>query len=300
MKTTTRVIASLAALVLAGGLSACAGSDQTTASSAAPTTVNTSAPLYAQLPQSVKDKGSIQVGSDIAYAPMEYYDTDGKTVLGFDKELGDLLATELGVPLVFNNATFDGLITQLDSNRFDLAISSMSDTVERQQKVDFVDYYISGSIMFVKAGNPHGFSTVDDLCGRTISLQRGTVQEDYVATTLSPRCVANGKGAVEVMAFDRESEAMLQIEQDRAVAGIQEYPVAVYNTQQSNGKFETVGEQVVAGPLGIAVAKDNTALRDAIQASLQMNIDDGDYLKLIERYKTPQSAVKEATINAGR
>ena len=176
----------------------------------------------------------------------------------------------------------------------------MSDTVERQQKVDFVDYYISGSIMFVKAGNPHGFSTVDDLCGRTISLQRGTVQEDYVATTLSPRCVANGKGAVEVMAFDRESEAMLQIEQDRAVAGIQEYPVAVYNTQQSNGKFETVGEQVVAGPLGIAVAKDNTALRDAIQASLQMNIDDGDYLKLIERYKTPQSAVKEATINAGR
>lgn len=146
MKTTTRVIASLAALVLAGGLSACAGSDQTTASSAAPTTVNTSAPLYAQLPQSVKDKGSIQVGSDIAYAPMEYYDTDGKTVLGFDKELGDLLATELGVPLVFNNATFDGLITQLDSNRFDLAISSMSDTVERQQKVDFVDYYISGSI----------------------------------------------------------------------------------------------------------------------------------------------------------
>ena len=299
MKISTRLLTPVLALVTAAGLTACGSANTAAGPTVAPTTVNTAAPLYAQLPQSVKDKGSIQVGSDIAYAPMEYYDTDGKSVVGFDKELGDLLATELGVPLVFNNATFDGLITQLDSDRFDIAISSMSDTKERQQKVDFVDYYTSGSIMFVKAGNPNGFTTVDDLCGRTISLQRGTVQEEYVNTTLSPRCVANGKGKVEVMAFDRESEAMLQIEQNRAVAGIQEYPVAVYNTQQSNGKFETVGEQVIAGPLGIAVAKGNTQLRDAIQAALQKNIDDGDYKKLIDKYKTPQSAVKEATINAG-
>ncbi|SDB88276.1 amino acid ABC transporter substrate-binding protein, PAAT family [Raineyella antarctica] len=299
MKILTRVLTPVAALALAAGLAACGGSDKGATSSPAPTTVNTAAPLYAQLPQAVKDKGSVQVGSDIAYAPMEYYDTDGSTVVGFDKELGDLLGTKLGVPLVFNNATFDGLITQLDSNRFDAAISSMSDTKERQQKVDFVDYYMSGSIMFVKAGNPEHLATVDDLCGRTISLQRGTVQEEFVTGTLGPRCVKAGKKAPTVMAFDRESEAMLQIEQGRAVAGIQEYPVAVYNTRQSNGKFQTVGEQVIAGPLGIAVSKQDTQLRDALQKALQQSIDDGSYQKLIDKYQTPQSAVKEATINAG-
>ena len=301
MKTTTRVLASLTALVMAGGMSACAGSDQTTAgSSAAPTTVDTAAPLYAQLPQAIKDKGSIQVGTDAAYAPMEYFDTDGKTIIGFDKELGDLLATKLGVPLVFNNSTFDGLITQIGSDRFDAAISAMSDTPERQKEVDFVDYFMSGSVMIVKAGNPHGLASVQDLCGKTIALQRGTVQEDYTTTTLNPACEASGKGKVEVLAFDHESEAMLQIQQDRAVAGLQDYPVAVYSARQSAGKYETVGDQVTAAPLGIAVAKNDTELRDALRAALQASIDDGSYAGLVNEYGTPLSAVKEATINGGK
>ncbi|WOQ18226.1 ABC transporter substrate-binding protein [Raineyella sp. W15-4] len=301
MKISSQLLAPVVALVAAASLTACGGGGGGTAAtpSAGPAAVNTSAPLYSALPQAIKDKGSIQVGSDIAYAPMEYYDTDGKTVIGFDKELGDLLATELGVPVVFNNSTFDGLITQLQSHRFDAAISSMSDTKERQQQVDFVDYYLSGSIMFVKAGNPNGLQSVDDLCGKTISLQRGTTQEEYVTSELSPKCEQAGKGKVTVMAFDRESEAMLQIEQGRAVAGIQEYPVAVYNTQQSKGKFQIVGEQVIAGPLGVAVSKDNTQLRDAVQKALQAAITDGSYQKLIDKYQTPQSAVKQATINAG-
>ena len=301
MKTTTRVLASLAALVMAGGLSACAGAEQTTASSsAAPTTVNTAAPLYAQLPQAIKDKGSIQVGTDAAYAPMEYFDTDGKTIIGFDKELGDLLATKLGVPLVFNNSTFDGLITQIGSDRFDAAISAMSDTPERQKEVDFVDYFMSGSVMIVKAGNPHGLASVQDLCGKTIALQRGTVQEDYTTTTLNPACEASGKGKVEVLAFDHESEAMLQIQQDRAVAGLQDYPVAVYSARQSAGKYETVGDQVTAAPLGIAVSKSDTELREALRAALQAAIDDGSYAGLVNEYGTPLSAVKEATINGGK
>lgn len=299
MKALTRILAPTAALATAIVLTACGGGDGAAGSPAQSTEVDTAAPLYDALPQDIRDQGSIRVGSDIAYAPMEYYAADGTTVLGFDKELGDLLAAELGVPLVFNNSTFDGLITQLDSGRFDLAISSMSDTPQRQEQVDFVDYYLSGSIMFVPAGNPNGYSTVQDLCGQPIALQRGTVQHEYVTDTLSQQCESEGRGAIEVLAFDRESEAMLQIEQGRAVAGIQEYPVAVYNTQQSGGKFETVGEQVIAGPLGIAVSKEDTQLRDAIREALQRNIDDGDYQQLIEKYQTPQSAVTEATVNAG-
>ena len=297
MKTTTRVLASVAALVLAGGLAACGGTDSS--GEAAATDVDTSAPFYGQLPQEIKDKGSVQVGTDAAYAPMEYYDTDGKTIIGFDKDLGDLLAAKLGVPFEFNNATFDGLITQIKSDRFDIAMTAMTDTPERQQEVDFVDYFMSGSVMIVKAGNPNGLESVEDLCGETIALQRGTVQDEYVATELNPACEASGAGAIEVLLFDHESEAMLQIQQDRAVAGLQDYPVAVYSAEQSGGKYETVGEQVTAAPLGIAVDKEETELRDAVQAALQDAIDDGSYADLLEEYGTPQSAVEQATINAG-
>lgn len=297
MKTTTRVLASVAALAMAGGLAACGGTGED--ASGAPTAVDTTAPLYDELPQEIKDKGSVQVGTDAAYAPMEYFDTDGETIIGFDKDLGDLLATKLGVPFVFNNATFDGLITQIQSDRFDIAMTAMTDTPERQQEVDFVDYYMSGSVMIVEAGNPEGLESVEDLCGRTIALQRGTVQDEYVATELSPSCEASGEEPVEALLFDHESEAMLQIQQGRAVAGLQDYPVAVYSAEQSGGKYETVGDQVTAAPLGIAVAKDDTELRDALQAALQSAIDDGSYAGLLDEYGTPQSAVEEATINGG-
>ena len=147
MKTLARLVAAVASVALAGTLAACGAGSTPTAdarSSTAPTTVNTAAQLYNELPQRIKDQGLITVGSSIEYAPMEYYDTDGKTVLGFDKEFGDLLSQQLGVPLDWNNSKFDGLITQLNSGRFDMLSSAMTDNPERQQSVDFVDYYQAG------------------------------------------------------------------------------------------------------------------------------------------------------------
>lgn len=287
-----------AALLLAVSLVACSHGGGASSAPAATTGVDTNAPLYASLPQKIKDAKEIQLGGDIAYAPMEYYDTDGKTVLGFDKELTDLLSKKVGVPIVWNNATFDGLITQLDSGRFDLVMSWMTDTPERQKQVDFVDYYKAGFVMLVQAGNPQGIKTFDDLCGKTITVQRGTTQADWAANKVKT-CNAQGK-QTQLLQFDHEPESMLQVQQGRAAAGLQDYPVAVYNTRESKGKFEVVGEQNLANPLGIAVSKKNTQLRDTVQKAVQATIDDGSYKQLIDKYQTPQGAIEKATINGGK
>jgi polar amino acid transport system substrate-binding protein len=94
---------------------------------------------------------------------------------------------------------------------------------------------------------------------------------------------------------------MLQVKNGRAVADLQDYPVATYNARTSGGgnDFEVVGEQIQAGPLGMAVSKRDTGLRDALQKALQATIDDGSYAKLIAKYQTPLGAVKSATTNAG-
>jgi len=258
------------------------------------------APLFDQLPEKYQESKKIVVGSDIAYAPMEYYDTDGTTVLGLDKDLTDALSEQLGVSFEWNNATFDGLITQLKSDRIDVAISGMSDTPERQKEVDFVDYYQAGAMLLVQKGNPEGLKSMADLCGQTVAVQRGTTQEGY-AQEQSKTCESDGKQPIKLLSFDRETEAMLQVKSGRAVSGMQDYPVAAYNARTSGGgnDFEVVGEQIQAGPLGIAVSKDNTELRDALQKALQAVIDDGTYEKLLKKYDVPLGAVDEATVNGG-
>lgn len=285
-----RIVA--ASLLGALTLTACSGND----TAKEPTAAGDAAPFFDSLPQRIQDAKTIQVGSDIAYAPMEYYDTDGTTVLGFDKELTDALSEQLGVTFTWNNATFDGLITQLKSKKIDVAISGMSDTKERQAEVDFVDYYVAGAMILTKKGNPEGLATLQDLCGKTIAVQRGTTQEGY-AQDASKKC----DQPIDILSFDRETEAMLQVKNGRAVAGLQDYPVATYNARTSGGgnDFEVVGDQIQAGPLGIAVAKDDTELTDALQEALQAIIDDGTYADLIAKYETPLGAVESATINAG-
>lgn len=258
------------------------------------------APLFSALPKKFQNSKKIAVGSDIAYAPMEYYDTNGTTVLGLDKDITDAMSKQLGVVFEWNNATFDGLITQLKSGRIDMAMSGMSDTKERQQEIDFVDYYQAGAMMLVQKGNPEGLKTMADLCGKTVAVQRGTTQEGY-AQVQSKTCETEGEKPINLLSFDRETEAMLQVKSGRADSGMQDYPVAAYNARTSGkgNDFEVAGEQIQTGPLGIGINKDNSQLRDALAKAMQTIIDDGTYAKLLQKYDVPLGAVKEATVNGG-
>jgi polar amino acid transport system substrate-binding protein len=251
------------------------------------------------LPQAVRDAGVLKVGSDVAYAPIESFDKDGKTIIGVDPDIAAALSTQLGVKLVLQNGTFDGLITSLRSKRIDLIMSAMSDTKERQKSIDFVDYFTAGTSILVKKGNPEKIAGLDDFCGKTIALQRGTTQDD-VATAQQAKCKAAGK-ALKVLKFDRDTEALLQVKQGRAVADMNDFPVAAYNAQVSGGgnDFEVVGEQIDAGPYGIGVRKEDTAIRDALQKALQAIIDNGEYAKILEKWNVKAGAVTTATVNGG-
>lgn len=235
MPSLLRAAAATSALVLAASLSACGASSSAPASSgAAPsgastvkalTQVNTAAPQYASLPDSVKQAGKLKLGSEIGYPPMEYYDTDGHTILGFDKTLSDLLSQQLGVPIEWQNSNFDGLISMLQSNRVDIVMASMMDNKTREEKVDFVDYYAESSRILVKAGNPEHITGMGDLCGKTMTVQRGTAQEEALATGTND-CTAAGKPAITVLPFDKESDALLQVKQGRAVGTVEQGSVA--------------------------------------------------------------------------
>jgi polar amino acid transport system substrate-binding protein len=244
----------------------------------------------------------LRVGSDIEYAPIEFYKENSKQVQGLDYDLAQALGKKLGAKVTFIDDTdFAGIIGALKAGRFDVVMSSMNDTAERRGKgVDFIDYFRAGSSILVQKGNPKQIKTVADLCGATVSVQKGTTQDTDILTPQTAKCPP-GK-ALDVLRFEKDTDALQQVKNGRAVADLEDFPVAAYNAATSGGgaDFEVVGDQVGAvGAYGIAVPTDSRVLRDSLQAALTAIIKDGTYDQILARWNVSAGALKTAAINGG-
>ncbi|MFE2068350.1 ABC transporter substrate-binding protein [Streptomyces sp. NPDC059467] len=304
-------VAAFGAIAVAGTLILTGCGDHTDkGSGGGSSSASSSAPLASKLPADIRKAGVIKVGSDIAYPPVEYME-NGKAV-GVDPDIAAALGKQLGVTFDFQNGKFDQLIVGLQANRFNAIMSAMNDTKDRQNGidsdtgkkvgngVDFVDYFTAGTSILVQKGNPKGVKSLDDLCGQVVALQKGTTSEG-IAKAQSTKCTKDGKKAITLQTFDTDPEALLRLKQGASVADLNDFPVAAYNAKTSgSGKdFEVVGDQIEAGPYGIAVSKENTQLRDAIQAAVAAIIKNGDYQKILEKWNVSQGAVTEAKTNGG-
>ncbi|PKV87797.1 ABC transporter substrate-binding protein [Streptomyces sp. TLI_146] len=303
-------IAAVGAIAVAGALLLTSCGDQTDKGSSTSEDTSSSAPLAAKLPEDIRKAGVIKVGSDIAYPPVEFM-KDGKAA-GIDPDIAAALGKQLGVRFDFQNGKFDQLIVGLQSKRFNVVMSAMSDTKDRQQGIDtdtkkkvgngldFVDYFTAGTSILVQKGNPKAIKTLDDLCGKVVALQKGTTSEG-IAKTQSAKCEKDGKQAITLQTFDTDPEALLRLKQGASVADLNDFPVAAYNAKTSgDGKdFEVAGEQIEAGPYGIGVSKGNTQLQEALQAALNAIIKSGEYQKILEKWNVTDGAVTEAKINSG-
>lgn len=268
------------------------------------------APLRDRLPKKYQDSGVIKVGSDIAYPPVEFR-KDGKTV-GIDPDIGAALGKQLGVRFEFANGTFETLVSGLRAKRYDIAMSAMTDTEDRQrgidpekgkkvgEGVDFIDYFRAGVSIYTKKGKTQSIEGWDDLCGKKIVVQRGTVSDD-LAKRQSKKCGKKGRKGISIEAYDQDIQAQTRLRGGGADAGSSDFPVAAYavKTSGSGNDFELVGDQVRAAPYGIAVAKDNTGLRDALAAALNAIIKNGDYQKIAEKWGVAEGMISEAKINGG-
>ena len=257
--------------------------------------------LGRRLPEAIAEDRALDVGSDIAYAPVEFFEEGTQTAAGIDVDICNAMVAKFGGGFTcrFMNTTFDGIIPSLQSKRFDIVMSAMSDTEERRQVIDLIDYFNAGTSILVAKGNPAGIRSLDDLCGKTIGLQKGTTQE-ALANTQKAKCQANGSD-LEVLTFEKDTDALLALKAGRSVADMNDFPVAAYNAKISGGgnDFEVVGAQLDAAPYGIGVRKDDVALRDALREALVAIIADGTYDEVLAKWDVTQGALKTAAINGG-
>ncbi|MFF9767401.1 ABC transporter substrate-binding protein [Streptomyces sp. NPDC014636] len=304
-------LAAVGAIAVAGTLLLTGCGDQTQDKDKDSGSASTStAPLADKLPQDIRSKGKIKVGSDIAYAPVEFKDSSGK-VVGLDPDLAAAMGKQLGVTFEFENGTFDALLTGLRSGRNDIAMSAMTDNKNRQQGidpdtgkkvgegVDFVDYLTAGVSIYTRKGDTQGIADWSDLCGKKIAVERGTVSED-LAKQEAKKCPKGKKLTIE--AFDDDQQSQTRLRSGGVDAASSDFPVAAYAVKTSGGgkDFEIVGDQVEAAPYGIAVAKDDAQLRDALQAAMDAIIKNGDYQKILEKWGAQDGAVKKSAVNGGK
>ena len=141
-----RLALGLALLALAG----CGSSSKTSSSSTTSTTSSTTTParnakVAALVPAAVKSSGTLSVAADASYAPNEFIGSNGKTVEGMDADLAKALASVMGLKADVSNQTFDSIIPGLSAKKYDLGMSSFTDTLARQKVVNFVTYFSAGT-----------------------------------------------------------------------------------------------------------------------------------------------------------
>ncbi|MCF2531529.1 ABC transporter substrate-binding protein [Yinghuangia soli] len=261
--------------------------------------------LHGLLPEGIRKSGTVKVATDVPYAPFEMFVAEGKTELtGLDYDLGQALAAKLGVKFVFTPQKFDGIVPAIQAGKYDVAMSAMTDTKERQQVLDFVDYTVSGSGIMVAKGNPEKITGLDSLCGKKVGVQAATHQVK-VLEKHQDKCKAAGLGSIDIQSFPKDSDAQLALRAGRVVADVLTKPAAGWTARSADGgnTFEVVDDPAAPGgyeatPNGIGVAKNQPQLTDAIHKALQALIADGTLTKICDKYGVASIAVKEATKNA--
>jgi polar amino acid transport system substrate-binding protein len=294
--------ATSAALILTGcgddadsGSSGSGGGDASEATSSELPEVEVDEELAALVPAEIAEDGVISVGSDTTYAPSEFLDEDGKTIVGFDVDLFSLVAKKLGLEAEFETAQFDSIIAGVGSGRYEAGVSSFTINPDRLAEATMVSYFNAGTQWATREGNPEDVDP-DNACGLSIAVQTGTVQVDDV-TARSEACEAAGDEAIDIQQFESQADATAATASGRVDAVLADSPVMAYAVQQTNGQLELLGDIYDSAPYGYVVPQSQTQFAEALQRALQALIEDGAYEEVLSNWGVEDGAIDDPAVN---
>src|SRR5215469_15000612 len=227
--------------------------------------------------------GVLTVGSDTTYPPQEYIDPTTHKAAGFDVDLITAMAQGMGLKVKIVTTRFDTIIDDLVARRFDVVISAVSITPERQKKVDFVPYVTAGESLLVQKGNPKNITSTDDLCGLAVGVQDGTIEQGVLQSS-SDNCQEQDKPAINMIVLQDQTAVIQLLATNRVVATYQDSPVTDYYIKQKPDQFEVGGSVFAPGPEGIVVRKNDLSMFNAIQAIYNQLKAAGTYHQLILKW----------------
>jgi polar amino acid transport system substrate-binding protein len=284
----------LAVLALAG----CGSSKSSTSSSTTTTSTPTvNAAIAAQVPTAIKSKGTLNVATEAQYAPNEFVANDGHTIIGMDPDLVKALAAVMGLKANVINSTFEAIIPGLASGRYDMGATSFTDTKERQKTVDFVTYLSVGQAFLTKANGGPKINTLAELCGHTVSVEKGTVELEE-AEKQNKKCKSEGKSAAKLLVFPGQNDANLALSSGRSEIDYADSPIIAYQVRQlgvSVRSSPTFG----AAPYGLALPKGNGMAKPVLEA-LKLLMANGTYNAILKKWELTSAAISNPVIDGAQ
>jgi len=252
----------------------------------------------AQVPDAVRQAGTLRLSVNAIYPPMEYKDPATDKLAGLDIDLGEALAAKLGLKIAWQESAFEQLIPSLQTGRTDFILSGLSDLPARRETMDFIDYMRSGAQFYTLAASAARVPA--DLCGKRVGTSRSTSFPAQIRTWSAASCEGVGKPAIEVVAAESTVDARSQLKQGRVDAAVQGSETIPYAMKLEPGVFRPVGESFTTTYQGMAFRKTEPGFRDAVADALAALIADGTYGRIMAKWELPGNAVEAPLLNGER
>lgn len=236
-----------------------------------PLAIMLSAPVAARDWSVISKSGTIIAATEGAFAPFNYY--EGKKLTGYEVDVAEALAKNLGMKLEWKVVPFDAQLAAVKQDRFDFAIASHGYTKERAKAVDFANpHYCTGGQI---AAPKDGVLTVDALKGKTVGVQLATSYFD--AAKKIP-------GVKEVKTYKADPEVFSALKAKKIDAWISD-KFTILETLNKNAEAGIVtGEQVFVERVSLIMKKNNKEFMDKVNQGLAELSKDGTLAALSEKY----------------
>jgi polar amino acid transport system substrate-binding protein len=254
----------------------------------------------AALPASLKTAGQIVVGIESTYPPMAYKDPKTNERIGFNIELVNAIAKELGIPVKWEEMSFEQLMTSLTTGRIDMIGTAISDLPSRREKLTFVDYLATGAQPFTMASKAGELKTNLDLCGKTVGAPRTTSYMPVTAAWSEKNCVPAGKPAVTMNGTAGATATRLELKQGRLDAAVLGPEYVAFLMADEPNTYTLVGEPLNKTLFGLAFDKKNAELRDAVASATAATMKNGAYQQALKKFDLERQALPAVSVDAGQ
>ena len=244
------------------------------------------------VPADIRETGRLVIGVNVPYAPMEFKNADGQLV-GFDVELMNGVARVLGLVPDYRQIPFDQILPSVQAGTIDVGVSSVTDTAQREQLVDFVTYFEAGTQWASRPGVVVGPAAA---CGVKIGVAQGTLQATEELPRKSDECVAAGMAPLEIVEFASQDAVTAALVKGEVDAMSADSPVTGFAIKLSRGDLVPAGDVFDSAPYGWPVPKDSQ-LAESLRQALEHLIETGDYRAIATMWGVERGMIDKPQIN---
>jgi polar amino acid transport system substrate-binding protein len=223
------------------------------------------------------------MGTDLTYKPYEYMDDSGNPA-GYDFEIWQNIAKDLGVELKYQDLAFAGIFTGLETGKYDVAGCNCMINTERAKKYDFCRPVYSSKYTIVKLASDDSIQSVEDLKGKKVGAQLGSSTQQAVEKYDNVLKTKLGSGIGEIKHYNLSTDAFLDLTNGNIDAVCENNSICDQQVSQSDGKFKIVGTILDPVYISFAFRKTDTELRDYVNSEIDKFKKDGTLYTLQKKY----------------